>query len=381
VIDGRGTGRVGGNPQPFSTRLEAINQMLGETLTGALRDQSTHPPAQRRPFPKLPLLVPLVLVNAAAVWGQAGWAHEHLQPRSWWLALGFATAIETIGVYLALEAHDALMHDQAAAMLRVGSYGVGVLAGGLNYWHFAGARFAPTATAVSFAVLSAISPWLWAIRSRAMNRARLVELGQIDKRGVKLSTSRKLWHPVKSLAVLSWASWAGVTEPDQAVRGWELSSRLAAGGKRRRELASRARVVQERPTVVAAVAVGEASPEQAPLAGDVDSDVVTEVAPEPVTEPATAPDTSPPPVRSTDRTARPDSNAAKVAKLRAKQPDITQAQVAKRTGLSARTVSRHWRATEPDTGHDSRPDTAPVNGAVVSPELVPATQEPGPATA
>lgn len=179
----------------------------------------------------VPLAVPLILVNAAAIWGQAGWAYEHITPAAWEptarlaLAIMFALAVESVGVYLAWEAHAALMADQAAGLLRLGSYGIGVLVGALNYAHFAGAGYAPTAQAVAFGLLSAISPWLWAIRSRSLNRGRLAELGLIDERGVKLSTSRKLWHPWRSLAVMSWAAWAGETSPSAAVAGWEASRR------------------------------------------------------------------------------------------------------------------------------------------------------------
>lgn len=176
------------------------------------------------------LLVPLVLVNASAIFGQAGWAFDHLvvptfraEHTAWAVTVSvlFAAAVESIGVYLAWEAHSALMADQAAALLRLGSYGIGVLVGGLNYWHFAGNGGTPTAQAITFGVLSALSPWLWSIRSRSLNRGRLFELGLIDERGVKLSSSRKLWHPVRSIRVMSWAAWSGVTNPAAAVAGWE----------------------------------------------------------------------------------------------------------------------------------------------------------------
>lgn len=179
----------------------------------------------------IPLAVPLVLVNAAAIWGQSGWAYEHITPAAWQplarlgLSILFALAVESVGVYLAWEAHAALMADQASGLLRLGSYGIGVLVGSLNYAHFAGGGYTPTAQAIAFGLLSAISPWLWAIRSRSLNRGRLAELGLIDERGVKLSTSRKFWHPWRSLAVMSWAAWAGVTSPSAAVAGWEASRR------------------------------------------------------------------------------------------------------------------------------------------------------------
>lgn len=177
--------------------------------------------APRKGRPVQFLAVPLLLVNTSAIWGQAGWAHEHIAA-SWLIAVAFAAAIESVGVYLAWESHEALMADQAAGMLRLGSYGVGGLAGALNYWHFS-ADGEPTAQAVAFATMSSISPWLWAIWSRARNRTRLAELGMVDVRGVRLSASRKLWHPIRSIRVMSWASWEGITDPADAVRGWELT--------------------------------------------------------------------------------------------------------------------------------------------------------------
>jgi hypothetical protein len=178
------------------------------------------------------LVTPLVLVNAAAVWGQAGWAQRHIVDASWdlwvqWTIAGlFAVAVESVGVFLAGMAHAALMADQSAGLLRAGSYAVGLLVGLLNYWHFAGDAFAPTAQAVAFGALSSISPWLWSIYSRYRNRDRLAELGQVDKRAVKLSTARKFWHPVKSVKVIRYASWVGIVEPDEAVRAWEASAAI-----------------------------------------------------------------------------------------------------------------------------------------------------------
>lgn len=169
------------------------------------------------------LLVPLILVNAAAVWGQAGWAYENITAGGWagiGISVLFAAAVESIGIYLAWEAHESLMADQASAQLRVGSYAIGGLAGVLNFLHFS---VQSTATGIAFGCLSAVSPWLWAIWSRARNRGRLAELGLVDVRGVKLSTVRKVWHPVRSLRVMSWAAWEGVTSPQEAVAGWTAS--------------------------------------------------------------------------------------------------------------------------------------------------------------
>lgn len=187
-------------------------------------------PSTRVAWPrKLALLVPLVLVNSAAVWGQSGWAYDHITDATWTpdarlaMSLLFAAAVESIGIYLAWEAHSALMANQSSGLLRAGSYAIGLLAGVLNYAHFAGGTYTPTPQAITFGVLSAISPWLWAIRSRSMNRERLAELDMTDERGLKLSTSRKFWHPLRSLSVIRYAAWAGLTKPSEAVARWEAS--------------------------------------------------------------------------------------------------------------------------------------------------------------
>ena len=169
------------------------------------------------------LAVPLILVNLTAVWGQAGWAFSHITSGGFTGALAalvFALAVESIGVYLAWESHESLMADQASALLRFGSYAVGLLVGLLNFLHFSGQSLA---AGVAFGALSAVSPWLWGVWSRARNRARLAELGLVDIRGVKLSLARKVWHPIRSVRVLSWAAWAGVTDPAEAVAQWQES--------------------------------------------------------------------------------------------------------------------------------------------------------------
>lgn len=179
-------------------------------------------PSSQRSRGVLALLVPLVLVNCAAIWGQAGWAFDHVTNPAWdfafrvALALMFASAVESIGIYLAWEAHEARMASQPSGMLRYASFGMGALAGWLNYDHFDGTM------AIAFAALSVSSPFLWAVWSAARNRVRLAELGELDARGVRLGAARKFWHPVKSLRVIRWAAWEGVSTPADAVRGWTL---------------------------------------------------------------------------------------------------------------------------------------------------------------
>lgn len=163
----------------------------------------------------------LVVLNLVAMGGQAAWFYEHVVPHGkagWAAAIGIALVVEMIGVYLSSMAHASLMANQSAGLLRFGSYAVGLLVGALNYAHYS----TVLAAAVTFGALSTISPWLWAVYSRFVNRDRLAELGLVDARGVKLSTSRKFWHPVKSTKVIRYAAWEGITDPATAVRAWEM---------------------------------------------------------------------------------------------------------------------------------------------------------------
>lgn len=194
------------------------------------REDARRAPRKGRPF--YFLVAVLVLVNAGGTWGQAGWFHAHVTPGTWpalarlVLSLVLALAVELTGVYLSMEADDARRADQPSLALQLGAYGVGALAGWLNWQHF---HAAGTETAAVFAGLSVASPILWAIWSKARNRLRLVELGQAGKRGLKLSGARKVWHPLDSIRVMSWASWQGVTDEDTAVRGWTFDQMTKRG--------------------------------------------------------------------------------------------------------------------------------------------------------
>src|SRR5690606_12750718 len=68
------------------------------------------------------LAIPLVLVNAAAVYGQVQWATANLTSGNVGLAALFALTVESIAVYLAYEAHAALLAGDASFRLRVASY-------------------------------------------------------------------------------------------------------------------------------------------------------------------------------------------------------------------------------------------------------------------
>jgi hypothetical protein len=172
------------------------------------------------------LLAPVLLVNAVAFSGQYAWANANL-PR-WDIALergigfnltaaAFAAALESIAIYLQYEAHTALMAGDASFKLRLGSYAVALLAGVLNYWHWANPDHSPTPAAVAFGALSAISPWLWAVRSRSMHREQLREQGLVEQRAVKFATARWLLYPRRTFRAFRLAVWVGETDPLTAI--------------------------------------------------------------------------------------------------------------------------------------------------------------------
>lgn len=161
-------------------------------------------------------VAPVILTNIMAFYGQVQWAHSHLAgPLA--IAWAYALTIEAIGIYLAAEAHSAMLAGVASLRLRLSSYGVGFLAGALNYSHWAGPGFTPTAQAVTFAAMSAISPMLWSVRSRNQHRAELVAAGLIDPRTVRFSAARWLLYPRKSWGVMRQAVWAGESDPLAAI--------------------------------------------------------------------------------------------------------------------------------------------------------------------
>jgi len=191
------------------------------------------------------LLVPLLLVNGVAVYGQSGWAYENLHLGGWIVAIGFALAVESIGVYLSAEAHAAKMAGHSAGMLQLGAYGVGLLSGALNYAHFAGANLRATPLAMAFAALSALSPILWGIRSRSMNRERLYAAGLIDPRAVKFSRLRWILFPARTFRAFRYAVWNGIQSPAEAVTGEEAARAARTAGLEARTV--QAEVVEAEP--------------------------------------------------------------------------------------------------------------------------------------
>jgi uncharacterized protein DUF2637 len=204
------------------------------------RDRWTLPQAPRQAV----IAVPLVLVNALAAVGQVLWAQEHLTGNlpvlvALWLPYLFAGAVESIALFLAYEAHSARLAGGSSGYLALAAYGWAGVAGWLNWSHW---NAVSTTTAVVYAAMSALSPWLWSIRSRSIHRAQLRAGGLIEDRAVKFGRARWLLYPGRTFRVFRAAVWAAEVDPLTAIGAYDAprvkqpkpakkSSEVPASGK------------------------------------------------------------------------------------------------------------------------------------------------------
>lgn len=159
--------------------------------------------------------VPVILVNVVAFGAQLGFWNAHLPVTA--QAVLVALALESIAVYLAWHAHLAQKANDSALRLRLSAYGMALVIGTLNYSHYMAANWRPTVAAVTFGLMSAISPWLWSVHSRRESRDILKTAGDIEPHAVRLGMTRWAWHPVRSWRVMFRATWLGVTKPADAI--------------------------------------------------------------------------------------------------------------------------------------------------------------------
>lgn len=165
---------------------------------------------ERKPRGRAVLVLVLLLVNLAAIWGQAGSFLKYvvptaLPPGAHWgiglaLALAFAAALELTGVYLALSADDADDVGVPSGGMRFGSYVIGLTAGALSFsfwgWNHTG---------VAFGILSTMSPFLWAVRAKI-------------RRGQPVAPSRRFWHPKRSITLVREMAWRGLADEEAALQ-------------------------------------------------------------------------------------------------------------------------------------------------------------------
>ncbi|BCJ65085.1 hypothetical protein GCM10009779_64810 [Polymorphospora rubra] len=185
-------------------------------------------------------VAPLIVVNGVAVYGQVQFAYHDISHESWsplaklGLAVAFATAVESISVYVGWHAHDSLLlKDYAgAARLRRYSYLIAMVVAGINYWHFAGEDFfglAPTPAALTFGLLSGLSPWLWGLHTRRAQRVQLIAESPtlIDEAGAEFSRERRRAFPLRTYQARRWSIDHGIRDPRKAWEGYNAERRRA----------------------------------------------------------------------------------------------------------------------------------------------------------
>ena len=158
--------------------------------------------------------VPIVIVNYVAFRAQLRFWQDWLDRPDAFLV---SVALESIAVYLAWMAHLALVSDDSALRLRLAAYAMALLIGVLNYSHYMRPGWQPTVAAVTFGLMSAISPWLWSVYSRRRSRDQLKALNRIDEPSVRLGAVRWFFHPRWSLRVMRHATWVGLSQPARAI--------------------------------------------------------------------------------------------------------------------------------------------------------------------
>jgi hypothetical protein len=180
-----------------------------------------HNPITRERVRPVIAAIPIIGVNATAFIGQFAFMREHIT--SWPLAgiILLSGTLESIAVYLAFEAHEAMRKGDSSLTLRIGSYLFGAGIGILNYSHYAGPGFRPTFLAVATGLMSTSSAPLWGIYSRRIGRERLIELGLIEPRSVKFARARWLLWFRETFGAFRLAVWTGTQDPNTAIRDWE----------------------------------------------------------------------------------------------------------------------------------------------------------------
>ncbi|WP_320069744.1 hypothetical protein [Micromonospora sp. RTGN7] len=170
---------------------------------------------------------PLLLVNSATVGGQLAYAYDQT-PAGWHpvaraaVAIGVATAAESVALYVGWHAHDALLAGArtTAARLRRASYGIALVMALVNYSHFADALLEPTALAVILGVLSSLSPWLWGLHTRRAQHVQLVREDLVDVTGATFDPARRRAFPFRSWLARRWSIDQYVREPRAAWEGY-----------------------------------------------------------------------------------------------------------------------------------------------------------------
>ncbi|WP_343944862.1 hypothetical protein, partial [Pseudonocardia zijingensis] len=175
-------------------------------------------------------VAPLAVVTGFAMYGQIGYGLDHYSdPTTPFLlrllvAVGAAVAVESIALYVAWHAHDALLLKATgtAARLRRASYAIALAVAAVNYAHFSGPNLAPTAGAVVFALFSASGPWLWGLHTRRAQRLQLLREGRVDSSGAVFSAERWRTFPLRTWLARRYSIDHGITDPRIAWEAYRL---------------------------------------------------------------------------------------------------------------------------------------------------------------
>lgn len=186
-------------------------------------------------------VAPLLIVTGFAMYGQIAYGLVEYSPDTWPLqyrlivAVGAAVGVESIALYVAWHAHDALLQkaSSAAARLRRASYLIALAVAGVNYAHFSDG-WKPTPGAVVFALFSAASPWLWGLHTRRAQHMQLLREGHADSAGAVFSAERFRAFPLRTMGARRWSIDHGVSDPRAAWEGYK-KDRAAEADRRSAE--------------------------------------------------------------------------------------------------------------------------------------------------
>jgi hypothetical protein len=186
------------------------------TIVNAKRKVASVVKRKRVTLPMVITAVPVILVNAVAVFGQLEFLHSRM-PWNFAADILFAVALESIAVFLAYSAHKALLANDSAMRLRMAAYVFAGVVGVTNGSHYL-ARVHVTFAALGMTMMSASSPWLWSVYSRRVARDTLMRLGLIEPHAIRLGMNRFLFHPVRSFCVYRHAVWEGEQNVQRAIK-------------------------------------------------------------------------------------------------------------------------------------------------------------------
>lgn len=195
---------------------EAAAELIASAESGRARFWTwAKSPAARHATSAVVTAVPIIAVNIVAFIGQFAYLRDHL-PVPHWAVVLTALTLESIAVGLAYQAHAAQLSNDSTARLRASSYVLALIIGAMNYSHFAD-HWRPTVAALTFGLMSSISPWLWSVHSRRVSRDQLMAKGLIEAHAVRLGATRAAWHPLGWFRVMRRATWYGTVDPKLAI--------------------------------------------------------------------------------------------------------------------------------------------------------------------